>query len=163
MKRLLLNLFRGWFQMSRWFPASTLTRIRDLITEGERHHAGEICFAVEARYSIWSVLNGLQSRARANYVFSTLHVWDTQDNSGVLLYLQLAERRVELVADRGIAARVDRAQRQSICEELTRDIANGPADIAVIECIEKINALLIIHFPASEDNPHELSNDPVIL
>jgi len=163
MKRLLQNIFSGWFRLSGWFPATTLTRIRDVIAEGERHHAGEICFAVEARYSFLSVLNGLQTRQRANQVFSMLRVWDTQDNSGVLLYLHLAERRVELVADRGIAARVDTEQWQSICAEFTKDIANGPADVAVLTCIAKINALLSLHFPADNDNPQELSNDPMIL
>ncbi|MEO8002470.1 MAG: TPM domain-containing protein [Arenimonas sp.] len=163
MKRLLQNIFSGWFLLSRWFPASTLTRIRDAIADGERHHAGEICFAVEARYSFWSVLNGLQTRQRANQVFSMLRVWDTQDNSGVLLYLHLAERRVELIADRGIVARVDAEQWQTICEEFAMDIANGPADVAVLACIAKINALLSLHYPADNDNPQELSNDPVIL
>ena len=163
MKRLLQNIFAGWFCMSRWFPAEKLTHIRDLIAEGERGHAGEICFAVEARYSFWSVLNGLQSRERANQLFSLMRVWDTQDNSGVMLYLQLAERRVELIADRGIAARVDSALWQAICDQFTHDIANGPADSAVLACIEKINALLTTYFPASADNPCELPDEPVVL
>jgi len=163
MKRLLQNLFAGWFRLPRWFPATTLTQIRDVITEGERHHAGEICFAVEARYSLWSVLNGLQTRDRANQVFSMLRVWDTQDNSGVLLYLHLAERRVELVADRGIASRVDDAEWQNICAEFAKDIVVGPADVAVLMCITKINTLLSTHFPADNNNPQELSNDPIIL
>ena len=163
MKRLLMNIFAGWFRMSRWFPAETLARIRDLIAEGERSHAGEICFAVEARFSFWSVLNGLQSRNRAHQLFSSLRVWDTLDNSGVLIYLQLAERRVEIIADRGIAARVDSLEWQKICDQLATDIANGPADIAVHAAITKINALLSMHFPADSDNPRELSDEPVIL
>lgn len=163
MKRLMQNIFSGWFRMSSWFPATTLTHIRDVIREGERSHAGEICFAVEARFSIGAVLNGLQTRGRANQLFSTLRVWDTQDNSGVLLYLQLAERRVELIADRGIAARVGSAQWQKICDEFTHDIGNGPADVAVLACIAKINALLSEHFPALADNPRELPDEPVVL
>lgn len=163
MIRLWQNMFTGWFQMPRWFPAATLASIRELITEGERHHAGEICFAVEARYSFWSALNGLQTRDRANQLFSMLRVWDTQDNSGVLLYLQLAERRVELIADRGIAARVDSTQWQKICDEFTNDIHHGPADVAVLACIAKVNTLLSEHFPAHEDNPRELPDEPVVL
>ncbi len=163
MKRLLQNIFAGWFRMSSWFPPATLTHIRDVIREGERHHAGEICFAVEARFSFWSVLKGLQTRNRAHQLFSMLRVWDTQDNSGVLLYMHLAEHRVELIADRGIAARVDTAQWQKICDELTTDIKEGPADVAVLACIAKINNLLSVHFPAHEDNPRELPDEPVIL
>jgi uncharacterized membrane protein len=161
--RLLLNLFAGWFRLSRWFPMAAMQRIRDAIAEGERSHAGELCFAVESRYSPWAVLDGLQPRQRAHDVFSRLRVWDTQDNSGVLLYLQLAERRVELVADRGIAARVSAAEWQAICDEFANDIKTGPADAAVLACVARINALLTAHFPADANNPRELPDDPVIL
>ena len=163
MKRLMQNIFAGWFRMSSWFPATTLTHIRDVIREGERHHAGEICFAVEARFSFWSVLKGAQTRNRAHQLFSMLRVWDTQDNSGVLLYMHLAEHKVELIADRGIAARVDSAHWQTICDELTADIKNGSADAAVLACIAKINDLLRMNFPAHEDNPRELPDEPVVL
>jgi uncharacterized membrane protein len=161
--RLLGNLFAGWFRLSRWFPPATMRRIRDAIAEGERGHAGELCLAVESRYSPWAVLNGLDSRARARQLFSLLRVWDTRDNSGVLLYLQLAERRVELVADRGIAARVEPAAWQGLCEAFAADIRAMPADAAVLACLARINELLARHFPAAEDNPRELPDEPVVL
>ena len=163
LRRLMLNLFGGWFRLSRWFPTATMRAIRDAITEGERRHAGELCLAIEARYSFWSVLAGQQTRQRAERVFSLLRVWDTQDNSGVLLYLQLAERRVELVADRGIAARVDAAQWQAICGVFARDMHEGEAAQAVMACLGRINALLIEHFPAAQDNSRELPDEPVVL
>jgi len=163
MKRLLQNIFSGWFLRSRWFPAAVMTRIHDAIAEGELGHGGEICFAVESRYWPSTVLARLQTRDRANQLFSQLRVWDTQDNSGVLLYLQLAERRVEIIADRGIAARVDNRQWELICEQLVDDINKGPVDLAVLACIGKINALLTTHFPMAADNPRELSDQPVIL
>ena len=162
-RRLLLNLFAGWFRLSLWFPMATMHRIRDAIAAGELGHAGELCFAVEARYSIWDLFRGLQPRQRAQDVFSRLRVWDTRDNSGVLLYLQLAERRVELVADRGIASRVGAAEWQAICDAFAADIRTGPADAAVLSCVARINALLTLHFPAEASNPRELPDDPVVL
>ena len=161
--RLLANLFGGWFRLSRWFPQPTMRRIRDAIAEGERGHAGELCLAVESRYSPWAVLNGLQPRERAQQLFSLLRVWDTRDNSGVLLYLQLAERRVEIVADRGIAARVAPEAWRQLCDDFARDVAAGSADAAVMRCLERISALLVAHFPAASDNPRELPDDPVVL
>lgn len=163
MRRLLQNIFSGWFLRQRWFPARVLARIHDVIAEGELGHGGEICFAVESRYSILSVLGGLNTRVRAKQLFSRLGVWDTQDNAGVLLYLQLAERRVEILADRGIAARVDPAQWQAICSQFSHDIAVGAPDAAVLSCIAKINALLTLHFPMGADNPRELPDHPVML
>jgi uncharacterized membrane protein len=137
--------------------------IRDAIAEGERGHAGELCLAVESRYSPWAVLGGLQVRERAQQLFSLLRVWDTRDNSGVLLYLQLAERRVEIVADRGIAARVAPEQWQALCASFALEIREMPADAAVLACLGRINALLREHFPAAADNPRELPDDPVVL
>lgn len=162
-RRLLLNLFAGWFRLPRWFPTATMRGIRDVIAEGELHHAGELCLAIESRYSPWAVFAGLQPRQRAERVFSLLRVWDTQDNSGVLLYLQLAERRVELIADRGIASRVDAAEWQAICNRFAADMHELDPAQAVLACLGRINDLLVRHFPASRDNLRELPDDPVVL
>lgn len=163
LRRLLLNLFGGWFALPRSFPASTLRMITGAIAQSETQHAGELRLAIEARYSPWAVLGGLQVRERARDVFSQLRVWDTQDNSGVLLYLQLAERRVEIVADRGIAARVDAGQWQQLCGQFANDMRDGAADAAVLRCLGRISDLLTAHFPAGEDNPRELPDEPVVL
>lgn len=162
-KRIWSNLFSEWFQLSRWFTASKMRHIRDVIAEGELHHAGELCFAVEARYSFLAVLNGIQTRQRAEQVFSSLGVWNTADNSGVLVYLQIAEHRIEIVADRGIALKVPAAQWTNLCTEFADKMHEMTADQAVLDCLMKINALLIQHFPASADNPKELANEPIIL
>jgi uncharacterized membrane protein len=163
MERLLKNLFSAWFALPRQFPADAMRRIRDVVAEGELHHAGELCVAIEARYSPFAVLAGLDTRQRAEQVFSLLRVWDTRDNSGVLLYLQLAERRVELVADRGIAARVEPTLWQAICDDFGTEMRAQPPEQAVLNCLARINALLVRHFPAERDNPRELPDEPVVL
>ncbi len=162
-RRIWSNLFSEWFQLGRWFPESNMRHIRDVITEGELHHAGELCFAVEARYSLWALFNGIHSRQRAEQVFSALGVWNTADNSGVLVYLQIAEHRIEIVADRGIALKVPAQEWANLCAEFADKIREIPADQAVLDCLIKINALLARHFPASADNPKELPNEPIIL
>jgi uncharacterized membrane protein len=162
-RRLSANLFGAWFGVWRWFPRPVLARIAAAITEGERRHSGEVCFAVESRYSPWAVLAGRDVAGRARDVFGRLGVWDTQDNSGVLLYLHLAQRRVEIVADRGIAARVGPEQWQSLCAQFIDDMHAGTHEAAVLACIGRIHALLEAHFPASDDNPREFPDDPIIL
>jgi hypothetical protein len=163
-KRLAQNLFAGWFRLNQWFPRDSMQRIRDAISLSERSHSGEICFAVESRYSFFSVLNGLSSDARARELFSSLRVWDTEQNTGVLLYLQLAERRCLLIADRGIYAKVPEAQWQNIVRHLTERLHAGEnPEQSVTRCIEEISMLLIQHFPANEDNPREISDEPIIL
>ncbi len=163
LSRLWCNLFHGWFQLPRWFPESRMREIRDAIANGELHHAGELCFAVEARYTPWAILAGIQPRQRAEQVFSALRIWDTEANSGVLLYLQLAERKIEIVADRGIAARVPASEWQSLCLTFAHDMQTTAPDRAVLSCLARINNLLTRHFPAEPGNTQELPNEPVIL
>ena len=163
LQRLVQNLFGAWFGVWRWFPRATLDRIAAAITAGERGHSGEVCFTVESRYAPWTVLAGRTVAGRAREVFGLLGVWDTRDNSGVLLYLQLAERRVEIVADRGIATRVPHEQWQALCAQFIDEMHAGPAEAAVLACIGRIHAMLEAHFPAAEDNPREFPDDPIIL
>jgi uncharacterized membrane protein len=161
--RLLQNLFGGWGRLWRWFPKAALARIAAAIAEGERRHTGEVCFAVESRYAPWSVLSGTVAPRRARQVFGQVGAWDTQDNTGVLLYLQLAERRIEIVADRGIHARVGHEQWQALCATFADELHAKGAEAAVLACIGRVHDLLAAHFPAGEDNPREFPDDPIIL
>jgi uncharacterized membrane protein len=163
LRRLALNLFAGWGRLWRWFPAAALARIAAAIGEGERRHAGEVCFAVESRYAPWSVLAGLTPTTRARQVFARVGAWDTHDNTGVLLYLQLAERRIEIVADRGIARRVSPGEWVAMCGRFAEELARDGAEAAVLACVARVHAVLAAHFPAGPDNPRELPDAPIIL
>jgi hypothetical protein len=161
--RIWRNLFASWFQLAHCFPASKMREIRDFIAQGELKHAGELCFAVEARFSFWSVVHGITSRQRAEQIFSALRIWDTQENCGVLVYLQLAEHKIEIVADRGIAQNVPASMWQALCQAFSIDMHEKSPDQAVIACLEQINNLLIEFYPSIENNINELPNEPVIL
>ena len=105
------------------FPAAVLQRIQNEIADGERTHSGEIRFAVEATLP-WSYLRRNAPAARAEMVFAKLRVWDTEDNNGVLIYVELADHRVEIVADRGIARHVSNALGRSRKDD-ARAISGG--------------------------------------
>jgi uncharacterized membrane protein len=163
LRRLARNLFGGWGRLSLWFPKPALARIAAAITDGERRHSGEVCFAVEPRFPPWDVLAGLTTAARARTVFGQVGAWDTQDNTGVLLYLQLAERRIEILADRGIARRVSPGQWEALCARFAEDLPRDGAEAAVLACVARVHDLLAVHFPASEDNPPEFPDEPIVL
>lgn len=163
LKRVVANLFRARGVLRRCFGAPTLIRIQQAIADGERTHAGEIVFAVESRLSPFDVLDGVDARRRALDAFAGLRVWDTQDNTGVLVYVLLAEHRIELVADRGIHARVDPAEWQRIGELVADGFRrDAPAD-GVVAAVNALHALLRTHFPAPADNPRELPDRPIVL
>lgn len=164
MQRLQANLFGGWLQLRRRFPASLLDQLAEAITTGEREHLGEVRLAVESRLPLRAVLADVDARARAEQAFAQLRVWDTECNSGVLIYLLMAERRIEVVADRGIAARVPQAQWEAICTRMRDAFAQRRWREGSLQGIAAVHALLREHFPADgKDNPDELPDRPVLL
>ncbi len=163
-RRLLVNLFAGWFQLRRRFPSALLTEIAQAIADGEQGHLGEVRLAVEARLAPLAVLEGLDSRQRAEQVFSELGMWDTEHNSGVLLYVLMAERRIEIVADRGIARRVAPAEWDGICARMRDCYGCGQWREGSLDGIAAVHTLLRRHFPGGgRENPDELPDRPILL
>ena len=147
------------------FPAQAMERIAQAIAQGERAHSGEVCFAVEAALPWREVLRGADPRQRAIDAFGRLRVWDTAANNGVLVYLLLADHRIEIVADRGLAGRVSAEQWRGVCELMEARLRAGEYVDGVVAGIEAVGDLIAAHFPrdpaaADED---ELLNHPVVL
>ncbi|HET6436099.1 MAG TPA: TPM domain-containing protein [Xanthomonadaceae bacterium] len=161
--RLLRHLFAPSAQ--RLFPADALQRITDAIAAGEARHRGEVCFAVEPALHWRAVLAGVGARQAAEDAFARLRVWDTAGNNGVLLYLLLADHRIEIVADRGLRGLVEDAQWRAICARMEERLRAGEAEAAVTEAVVAISDLLAAHFPlrAGDRDEDELPNRPRIL
>lgn len=140
-----------------------MAAIERAIAEQERRHDGEVCFAVEAALPFMDLLGGVTARERAIELFSRFRVWDTEQNCGVLIYLLLADKRVEIVADRGIDMRVGHAAWEAICGAMQREFAAGRFEQGVIVGVSAISDLLATHFPPRDQNPDELPNVPIIV
>ncbi len=147
----------------RAFPRATLKAIEGSIAEQEKRHRGELCFVVEGGLPLGLLAAGRTAHERAIEIFTRQRVWDTEDNAGVLIYLLLADRRVEIVADRGIDAKVGDAAWDAICRGMQSEFAAGRFEAGAILGIEAISDLLALHFPAGEDNPNELPDAPIVL
>lgn len=147
------------------FPEASLQRITDAIAAGERRHTGEVMFAMEAELPPGLVWRGVQARQRAEAAFARLRTWDTEANNGVLIYLLLADHGIEIVADRGLAGRVDAAQWREVCAMMEAKLGAGQVEAGVLAGIEAVSALLAVHFPPDGDRPDadELPNRPVLL
>jgi uncharacterized membrane protein len=147
-----------------WLPAEAMERITTAIDAGELRHAGEVCFAVEPALHWRHVLRGTPARVRAEQAFAKLRVWDTEANNGVLLYVLLADHRLEIVADRGLRD-VDPAQWRAVCETIETGMRSGDPAAAIVRGIEAISDLLAVHAPviAGREDRDELSNRPRIL
>ena len=161
--RIVRHLLAPPWSVHRAFPAATLVAIEAAIGESEISHRGEMRFAVEAGLDLLPVWHGETARERAVELFSDLRVWDTEENSGVLIYVQLVDRKVEILADRGINARVAQSEWDAICREMEQAFRGQRYEAGALAAVRRVGALLAAHFPARPDNPNELPNRPVLL
>ena len=162
-RRLLRHVVTDHLSVKRAFPPAALARIEQAITAGERMHRGQVCFAVEGALPPLRVLRKLTPRERALEVFGLLRVWDTEENAGVLIYLLLADRDVEIVADRGIDREVPAGAWQAICARMEAAFRDARLVEGVVAGIEEIAALLAAHFPRVGAVANELPDKPVVL
>jgi uncharacterized membrane protein len=163
-KRLFRHAFARRGQLRDAFPAATLEAIERAIAESETTHGAEIRFAIEAALEPGEVWAGKTPRQRALEVFSSLGVWDTEANNGVLIYLLLADRDVEIVADRGYNGKVSAAEWSTVCETMERDLRAGQFEAAGIDGVREAGRLLARHFPPAPGgrDQDELPNRPAV-
>ena len=159
----LRHLHFGSRHVRRVLPDSALTQIEQAIAQGEAEHSAEIRFVIEASLGWRRVWNKLFSRERALELFAQLHVWDTQQNNGLLLYVLLADQKVELIVDRAAAMVISEAEWQAVCRDLTAAYKADRHLNGTLQAIRTIHALLRPHFAPQVRNPNELPDRPLVL
>ncbi len=147
----------------RAFPTPTLEAIQAVIARGELLHRAEIRLIIEPALPLSSVLQSVSSRKRAHELFSRYRIWDTEENCGVLIYINLADRKVEIVSDRGVGRALKAADWQAVCKTLTQGFAQGEFHESTLTGLSRLNDLLEVHFPVAGTNSNELSNQPIVL
>lgn len=162
-KRILKHLLVTDRQVSRAFGRSTLNKIEATIRISETEHVGEIRFAVEGGLDGAPLFKGQSARERAIELFSQLRLWDTQQNTGVLIYLLLADRAVEIVADRGIHAKVDSQEWSKVCRQMEAAFRQSNFEGGAVSGVQAVTRHLKLHFPSGSHDRNELPDKPVVL
>ena len=149
---------------ARALGPDALAQIERRITASEARHSGEIRVCVEAGLPFSYLRRHASARERAVALFGKLRVWDTAANNGVLIYLLLAERAIEIVADRGLLPHVDAATWERIMATMQAAFQEGRFAAGIEQAIDAVDALLVQHFPLAEGaiNPNELPDAPVL-
>jgi uncharacterized membrane protein len=168
MNRLLRILKHRWLDerdAQRAIGSDGLARLEARVTESERRHIGEIRVCVESGLPLSYLWRDASARERAVAMFSKLRVWDTEFNSGVLIYLLLAEHRIEIVADRGLNRHVSAEEWQHIMGTMRAAFQAGKFEEGLNLAIDAVDALMLKHLGLGEGrgdtgNPNELPNAP---
>jgi TPM domain len=151
-------------------PPDAMQRLKQRVAASESLHTGQIRICVESALPasyLWRLGKSLGisqlTRQRAVMLFGKLRIWDTAQNNGVLIYLLLAERAIEIVADRGLAGHVPQEQWQAMTQRMGAAFREGRFEDGLSQTVEEVTALLLAHFPAvpgvQQDN--ELPDEPV--
>jgi uncharacterized membrane protein len=163
-----MDLARFWrhvlmspLKARRAFGPQTLDAIARQIAAFEQQHRGEVVFVVEAELTTADLWRDLSSRDRAREVFASQGVWNTAQNNGVLVYLLLADRKVEIVADRGV--RATDAQWQAICRTMEEHFRAGRYQEGAIAGVREVSTMLAREFPPDGRQRNELPDRPVVM
>lgn len=162
-RRWLSHLATTHFTLRRCFPAGVLASIDAAISASEQRHQAEIRFAIETALPLGQLWRGASCRERAGEIFSRLGVGNTEARNGILVYVLLAERDIEIIADRGFADRVPESAWEEICSAMATAFRNGEYGPGSLQAIERLSDLASAHFPPGSDNRNELPDRPVLL
>lgn len=162
-KRIVMHLLVTRRRVNRAFPPQALSAIEQAIKTSESTHVGEIRFVVEGALDGTPLFNGQSARSRAIDLFSQLRIWDTEHNNGVLIYLLLADREVEIIVDRGILAKVGSQEWEKICRTMETAFKQQNYEGGVVGGIQAVTQHLVEHFPAVGADQNELPDKPVVL
>lgn len=163
--RLLKHRWTDDGDVHRALPPDALHRLAQRVQASERRHSGEIRICVEAGLPLSYLWRNAPARERAIMMFGKLRVWDTEHDNGVLIYLLLADRAVEIVADRGLNRHVPAAEWQAMAAQMSAAFKTGRFEDGLAAAVDRVDALLRQHFALAggERNPNELPDQPVIV
>ncbi|MGJ4747653.1 TPM domain-containing protein [Leptospira sp. SA-E8] len=175
-ERLIRNIFAGFLDLFRigngplsgftllrkYFSPKDLREITGAVANSEKTHRGELKVAVETKIPLFQIFSGKTARDRALEMFSFLKVWDTEENTGILIYILLSEKKIVTLADRGIYKKIGQEKLNLISTKIGEGFRHGAPKDAILTGIKELTEELSKHFPARKKNPNEISNEPYI-
>jgi uncharacterized membrane protein len=163
-----LARFARHFAMTPWkarraFPDAVMDAIQQAVAQSELLHRGEVRFVVEPELTTGQLWAAMSARARAVEVFSMLQVWNTDENTGVLVYVLLADHQVEIVADRGIQKQVAAGDWDAVVQAMQAHFREERYAEGALAGVKGVSEILARHFPADGRAGNELPDRPIIL
>ncbi len=147
---------------NRWLTVDVKAQLKDKITQAEIGHQGEIMLIIENHLPIESAYH-MDARSRAVTLFGTHQVWDTEHNTGVLVYVNLCQKELHIIADRGINQKAQADTWQTLYQNAQTAFKQAQYKDGLLRLIDEIGQVLRTHYPSDDINGNELANDVVFL
>ena len=147
----------------RRFSRDVMEAIEQAVAAAESRTSGEIRFAIDTALELPEIWAAKPPRECAHEAFARLRVWDSELNNGVLIYVLMADRDVEIVADRSAAASISPAQWEAACRLMESHFREGRFQEGAVAGVEAVGGLLEREFPSRQVNRDELPNQPALL
>jgi uncharacterized membrane protein YgcG len=164
LRRFTRHLYYEVRGVSAIFSRESLTRIEAAVSTSELTHTAEVRVAIEASLTLHELFSKKTPRDRALEAFSLLKIWDTAQNNGVLIYINVADRAVEIIADRGFEGHFTHSYWQQLCSQMVLGFQQDMFEQSVVQCVQTLGKDIAARFPSDgKANPNELSNAPVVL
>lgn len=144
-----------------WLTKEVKNRLTDAISEAEQGHQGEIRLIIENHLPIGSAYRQ-DSLSRAVDLFGLYKVWDTSHNTGILVYVNLCEHSLQIIADRGIDGKAHNDW-QALCDQALTKFKQKQFEQGLTELIAHLGKILNTHYPSDDISGNELPNRPIYL
>ncbi len=168
MQRIFKHGWSGLIPTGHTMTPELVRKLTQAVATSERRHSGEIRVYVETSLPLTDLWRKAPMRhimrERALMLFGQLRVWNTAHNNGVLIYLLLAERAIEVVADRGLNEQVAPQVWQAIVARMRTAFQAGRFEEGLGQALAQVTDLLVQHFALAPDevNPNELPDAPLV-
>ncbi|EJO71352.1 TPM domain-containing protein [Leptospira kirschneri] len=151
------------YRFKKYFSTEDLEKIESEVSKSEVLHKGEIKVILELNLPVSRIIQGLTAKQRAEELFSQKRIWDTEENTGILIYIQLIDRKIELLADRGIYKKIGQNTLDEICKEMQNGFRSEHYLKSILFAIEEFSSLLQKYFPSGKQNSNELPDKPEVI
>lgn len=135
-------------------------RITTAVNTAEETTAGEIRVVVVANSKKYEGDNHI--RKHAEKAFRQYGLQNTKDATGVLIFISVEEKRIEILADKGINEKVEQSTWDNMLNGLIIKIRQNGTCQGICDLVAEVGKYLTAHFPIQPGDENELSNEIVV-
>lgn len=137
-----------------------LLRISNAIKEAEKKTAAEILVTVKEKRNLFEKRKSI--RELAEIEFQKSGITEIKNRTGVLIFILLSDRQFYILADKMISEKIDQKTLDEIATKMSNTFRSGKFSNGIIDCINNLSEMLILHFPVQPLDVDEISNKVVI-